>query len=141
MLFPSPMPIPSQLARGDDALALALFYDQIGGDLADVRKRLVTDERIDKFVRIFLSDETYAALEHAFENGLSEPAFRAAHTLKGVGRDLGFTALSQCASDLTEALRADEAGVYGNMEEAAELYARVRAAYADIVAAMPLLDA
>lgn len=122
-------------------MALATFYEQIDGDLADVRKRLVTDERIEKFVRIFQSDETYATLERAFAEGQAETAFRAAHTLKGMGRDLGFTELSQRASDLTEALRADADGVYGSMEAAAGHYERVCEAYAGIVGAMPLLDA
>lgn len=121
-------------------MALETFYAQIDGDLDDVRRRLLADERIEKFVRIFAADETYADLERAFAEGKADIAFRAAHTLKGMGRDLGFTGLSERASDLTEALRADDSGAYGDMEAAAELHARVREAYDDIMSAMPLLD-
>lgn len=121
-------------------MALVGFYEQVNGNLEDVRKRLLTDERIEKFVRIFAADETYANLQGAFENGEAEPAFRAAHTLKGMGRDLGFTALSERASELTEALRAGDDGVYGDIDAAAELYAQVQDAYDSIIAALPLMD-
>lgn len=122
-------------------MALATFYEQINGDLADVRKRLITDERVEKFVRVFIADETCATLQRAFAEGQVEVAFRAAHTLKGIGRDLGFTELARTASDLTEALRADENGTYGSMEGAVDLYERVSDAHTAILDAMPLLDA
>lgn len=126
--------------KGDALVALVTFYEQVEGDLDDVRKRLLTDERIEKFVRVFIADETYATLEKAFAEGRSEPAFRAAHTLKGISRDLGFSSLSEKASELTEALRADDDGAYGSIEDAASLYDRVRDAYGAIVEAVPLLD-
>lgn len=122
-------------------MALETFYTQVNGNLEDVRKRLLTDERVDKFVRIFAADETFATLERAFVEGNVEPAFRAAHTLKGMGRDLGFTDLSERASELTEALRADDDGNFGSLEDAAALYEQTSSAYAAIMAALPLLDA
>lgn len=121
-------------------MALEAFYQRIDGDLDDVRKRLITDERVEKFVRIFAADETYGALERAFAEGQAEQAFRAAHTMKGVGRDLGFTVLSARASELTEALRADENGAYGSLDAAAGAFAQVECAYMAVLAALPLLD-
>lgn len=117
------------------------FYEQVNGDLDDVRKRLLSDERIEKFVRIFAVDDTYATLEKAFAESDVASAFRAAHTMKGISRDLGFMALSERASELTEALRANADGIYGNITEAGSLYEQVRAAYDAIMMAMPLLDA
>lgn len=122
-------------------MALVTFYEQVNGDIDDVRKRLLTDERIEKFVRIFVADETYASLERAFAANDAEAAFRAAHTLKGMGRDLGFTVLAERASKLTEVLRADDDGVFGDMDAAAEPFEQVVRAYETIVAALPLLDA
>ena len=121
-------------------MAVETFYAQVNGDLDDVRRRLLTDDRVDKFVRIFASDETYAALERAFAEEQPEAAFRAAHTLKGMGRDLGFTEFGERASELTEALRADENGVFGSMEGATALFEQVKDAHAAILAALPLLD-
>lgn len=130
----------SERMKGDVLVALVTFYEQVDGDLDDVRKRLITDERIEKFVRVFAADETYATLEKAFAEDQVESAFRAAHTMKGISRDLGFSSLSERASELTEALRADDDGIYGSMEQAAGLYDRVRDAYAAIIEAVPLLD-
>lgn len=122
-------------------MALETFYAQVDGNLEDVRKRLLTDERVEKFVRIFAADETYASLERAFAEGQAETAFRAAHTLKGMGRDLGFTEFSERASALTEALRADDDGAFGSLDEAADFQRQVKAAYGTIMDALPLLDA
>ena len=47
-------------------MSLEEFYGAIGGDLDDVRSRLLTDERVEKFVRAFACDPTFAALEEAY---------------------------------------------------------------------------
>lgn len=53
-----------------------------------------TNERIAKFVTMFADDASYATLidNMAAENW--DEAFRAAHTLKGTARDMGFIDLS-----------------------------------------------
>ena len=86
-------------------MSLEAFYESAGGNLADVRARFLTDERIQKFLVYFFQDTSYDDLRAALTAGNSEEAFRAAHTLKGVSRDMGFTDLGEAASSVTEALR------------------------------------
>lgn len=85
------------------------LYQIAGGDYAGVIGRLRTNERIAKFVTMFADDASYTNLidNMAAENW--DEAFRAAHTLKGTARDMGFIDLSDRASEVTEALRASDA--------------------------------
>lgn len=122
-------------------MALAEFYETIDGNLDDVRSRLLTDERVEKFVRTFAADTTFQSLQDAYAAHDVESAFRAAHTLKGIGRDLGFTALFQNAADLADALRADSDGVFGDMSAAEPLHGAVAESYEAVIAALPVLDA
>ena len=78
-------------------MSLEIAYAAMGGDLETVRGRLLTDERIEKFAKIFLQDTSMQTLESALEAGDLPEAYRGAHTLKGVSRDLGFTPLFEAA--------------------------------------------
>ena len=111
----------------------------MGGDLETVRGRLLTDERIEKFAKIFLQDTSMQTLESALEAGDLPEAYRGAHTLKGVSRDLGFTPLFEAAAALSDALRLDDAGVPANMEAVSELMPAVRDAYATVVDAIAII--
>ena len=113
-------------------MSLEIAYAAMGGDLETVRGRLLTDERIEKFAKIFLQDTSMQTLESALEAGDLPEAYRGAHTLKGVSRDLGFTPLS-------DALRLDDAGVPANMEAVSELMPAVRDAYATVVDAIAII--
>ena len=111
-------------------MSLEIAYAAMGGDLETVRGRLLTDERIEKFAKIFLQDTSMQTLESAY---------RGAHTLKGVSRDLGFTPLFEAAAALSDALRLDDAGVPANMEAVPELMPAVRDAYATVVDAIAII--
>ena len=80
-------------------------YQSLGGNYAEVQQRLPSDRLIKRFVTKFLDDESFAQLTRAMSSGQREPAFRAAHTLKGVCANLSFTRLLTSASALTELLR------------------------------------
>lgn len=82
------------------------LYQIAGGDYAGVIGRLRTNERIAKFVTMFADDASYATLIDNIAAENWDEAFRAAHTLKGTARDMGFIDLSDRASEVTEALRA-----------------------------------
>lgn len=114
-------------------MSLEIAYAAMGGDLETVRGRLLTDERIEKFAKIFLQDTSMQTLESALEAGDLPEAYRGAHTLKGVSRDLGFTPLFEAAAALSDALRLDDAGVRPRVEAVPELMPAVRAAYALVV--------
>lgn len=81
------------------------FYTNIEGDFDDVLKRMRKEERILKYVNLFVQDPSYEGLLKSMEEGDYEEGFRMAHSLKGVCQNLGFTRLEVPASAVTEALR------------------------------------
>ena len=80
-------------------------YQVLGGDYAQVEKRLPGIHLIRRFIAGFLDDGSYPELCRAMEQGQTEEAFRAAHTLKGVRANLGFDRLTVSSGELTELLR------------------------------------
>ena len=83
-------------------------YAQMGADYTDVLKRLYSEAMIHKFVLLFLKDDSYQNLKEALAKQDVKEAFRAAHTLKGVCQNLGFSNLYVPAAALTETLRAGQ---------------------------------
>ncbi len=98
-------------------------YKKMGADYEDVLKRLYSEGMIRKFARMFLDDDSYPKLERSLKEENVEEAFRAAHTLKGVCQNLGFTNLYQPTCELTEVLRA------GTLEGSKEWFDRVTEQY------------
>ncbi len=80
-------------------------YAALGGNYEEVLARFRTEERILKFAGLFLKDDSFSNLCKALEENNLEDAFRAAHTLKGVSSNLGFTRLHLSSHALTELLR------------------------------------
>ena len=111
-------------------MTLEECYRAVGGDLAQVQRRLPSMALIERFVAKFLSDDSYAQLCRAMEAGQREEAFRAAHTLKGVCQNLSFTVLASSASACTEALRA------GDLAGGKQLFAQVETDYQALVSAL-----
>ena len=64
-------------------MTLEALYQEIEGNYRSVAQRLRTEERIKKFVLLFLKDSSYQAFLEAWEQEDGEAAFRAVHTLKG----------------------------------------------------------
>ena len=93
-------------------MTLKECYDALGGDYADVTSRLPSERFIQKFVLKFLEDGSYELLLRSLEAGNGEEAFRAAHTIKGMCQNLGFSKLSASSSELTECLRSGLNGDY-----------------------------
>lgn len=73
-------------------------------------------------------DLHYIRLLRAIENRDIETAFKAAHTMKGISANLGFTKMYSAFSIVTEELRS------GNIEKAAELMTRATDEYQKIIA-------
>lgn len=80
-------------------------YEQMQENYSEVNERLGNDAIIKRFVCNFLKDPSFQTLKEGLEEKDGEKAFRAAHTLKGVCLNLGFTKLNKCSSELTEKLR------------------------------------
>lgn len=100
------------------------FYEVIGGDYVGTKARLMTDERIVRFVNKFPADGSYQLLKDSLASGNVEEAFRAAHTIKGVAQNLGFTALFVSAEAVTEILRAGSLAVEDKMPDLDVSYKR-----------------
>ena len=96
-------------------------YHEMGGDFAQVEKRLPSVSLVKKFITKFLDDSSFSELCQAIQEGEREKAFRAAHTLKGVSANLSFSKLLSSAAQLTELLRPETdtipEGAEGLLEE------------------------
>lgn len=80
-------------------------YEEMGGSYEEVLSRLLTDDRIKKFLFKFLNGDSFHQLCSAMEVKNYEEAFKAVHTLKGVSANMAFTSLTQACDKLTENLR------------------------------------
>lgn len=87
-------------------MSLEACYAAVEGDLEGTRARLMSDDRIRKFLPMLAKDPSFHALEKALAAHDTEGAFRSAHTLKGTARDLGFVRLASLAEKMQEATRA-----------------------------------
>ena len=120
-------------------MSLEIAYAAMGADLEAVRRRLATDERIEKFAKLFLEDASMQSLEAALGRGNLAQAFRHAHTLKGVSRDLGFTPLLEASSALSDALRPGEDGDPKNPSAVPGLMSEVCSAYSLTIDAIGII--
>lgn len=111
-------------------MSLQECYAAIGGDFEGILGRLGSEKLVERFALKFLADGSYPSLIKAMEEENYEDAFRAAHTLKGVGMNLGFTGLHEASDLLTEALRG------GNKPADDTLLDKVKAEYEKTVAAL-----
>ena len=116
-------------------MTLQECYAAMGGNYEEVLGRLRSDRLIQKFVLKFVDDGSYQLLLDSMASQNYEDAFRAAHTIKGVCQNLGFTALMSSSSRLTEALRS------GVTPEAPALAKEVAADYERTAAALKELQA
>lgn len=110
-------------------------YQAMGADYEEVFGRLRSEKLITKFVLKFPGDPSFSQLQTTLEEKNVEEAFRAAHTLKGVAQNLGFTPLYEVTATLTEVLRA------GNLPEDESMMNAVAKEYERTIAAIGQLDA
>lgn len=120
---------------GEIIMTVKECYEVMKGDYDDVISRLRTDERVKKFLLKVLDDASYATLCSALERQDIEEAFRAAHTLKGVCKNLSLTNLAYSASNLTEALRGRQE--YG--DDIDPLFKKVKKDYSLTMACIQML--
>lgn len=118
---------------GELFMELEEFYKQVGGNFEDVKRRLLNEEFIRKFVLKFKDDETFDNLIDAFNKADYKEAFRFIHTLKGTSVNLGFDDLYQASCNLTECLRKKENLNDEELEEAGKLLQIVKDNYQKII--------
>ncbi len=103
------------------------LYNNIGGDYNKAIGRMQDDERIKKYLKFFLYDESFSQLKNGIESKNCEEAFKGAHTLKGVSQNMSFEVLSTKVIEITEELRA------GNLETAITLFPEVEKTYEKVI--------
>ena len=81
------------------------LYQSIGGDYDQAMRILRMDKLLDKHIRKFTKNNLVENLLAAGESMDPTALFEAAHALKGVSANLGLTALSNAASEITEEFR------------------------------------
>jgi HPt (histidine-containing phosphotransfer) domain-containing protein len=86
-------------------MSLQTCYAALGGDYEGTLGRFLSEPLLQKFVLKFLDDGSFALLLRSLDENDYQEAFRAAHTLKGVSQNLGFTPLQHASGRLAEALR------------------------------------
>ena len=103
------------------------FYDKIGGDYEKAISRMNDDERIKKYLKFFVVDESFINLKTSLKNRDCEQAFNAAHTLKGICQNMSFLHLSNLMHDITEELRNK------NIDQATILFEEVSNTYNNVI--------
>ena len=78
---------------GGDSMELRLVYEQLQGDYDDVIGRLLTEDRVKKYLFKFMDSPTMSLLLEALEKEDFEVAFRESHNLKGISANLGLSKL------------------------------------------------
>ena len=83
-----------------------------------------------KILKKFISDENFDVFRQAMNNGDTDTAFRAAHTLKGISSNLSITSLDRLLIEITDALRS------GNIEKARIYMPEVLKSYTELASAV-----
>ena len=115
------------IRKGEKEMTIKECYAVADADFADVIKRLGSEAMVKRFALKFPNDTSFEDLKEGIRLQDGEKAFRAAHTLKGVCLNLGFTGLGKASSELTEKLRGRE------ISGSEELMQEVEAKYTSLV--------
>ena len=100
-----------------------------GVDWDEILDRFMGNEDlIAKFMFKFLNDQSMNDLTRYLAEGNVTEAFKAVHTLKGVGANLGLKGFLTPVKELTEILRA------GSMEGYEEKYEEIKPKYEELIA-------
>lgn len=101
-------------------------YEAFNGDYDGVLGRMRSEALVRKFVLKFADDPNFNALQIALDGRNREDAFRAAHTIKGVCQNLGFTELQKSSELLTSVLRVNLTDdCFAMMNQVAEDYRKI----------------
>lgn len=109
------------------------LYTEVGGSYGSVKKALLSDRIIEKYVLRFREITCFSELSTQIAARQQEGSFRAVHALKGICQNIGFLNLQRSASELTELLR-PENGLHPTMEQMDKLFAQVKEDYTQALA-------
>ncbi len=99
-----------------------------GVNWKDLEDRFMNNEAlIERFMFKFLNDKSFSLLTDELNNGNTEEAFKACHTLKGVTGNLSLDGFKEPVIELTELLRA------GKTEGSSQLYEQIKEKYDPLI--------
>lgn len=112
------------------------FYQICSGDYNDVFSRLRSDERILKYLKMFLMDDTYLKLKESVALNDVNAIFSTSHNLKGMSANLGLTSLTEAASAICEETRHGNPSkpLFPMMEKITEVYEKIASSLKEIQA-------
>lgn len=109
--------------------ALEEKFVAAGNDYASLSERTFGDEAlIAQLMQIFLQDDSFKIMRQSMDNGETEAAFKAAHSLKGSCGMLGLTPLFEIMKIITDKLR------YGDLEGAEKVFPQTSEEYEKAIA-------
>ena len=102
-------------------------YATLNEDYDEVISRLVTDERITKYLKKFADGDGIEPIHGQLAEENYEEAFRTIHSLKGMAMNMGLSKLINVSSTLCEELRGGkpENPIDGMIEDVEKEYAHV----------------
>ena len=102
------------------------FYNAIGENYNRLLSRLLSSDRIEKYLTIFFSENSIEDLKTWIINNDFQSAINTAHTLKGVTATLGFDHLSSDICGLHGVLKNNETEKAGILcQQIVEEYERI----------------
>lgn len=87
---------------------LSEFYTLAGSSLETALSRLMKEDRIKKYLGMFLADENFSHLEDAVKSQDWKQVFEITHALKGMAANLELKNLFEASSNLCENTRNGE---------------------------------
>lgn len=103
-------------------MTLPELYQNIGGDYDQALRVLHIEKLIDKHIRKFPKNGVVDAVLAAGKTMDPTELFETAHALKGVSANLGLTALSDAAAEITEEFRPGNARSLSDAEIGEKLH-------------------
>lgn len=114
-------------------MTISEFYRSVNGNYVEISSRFLNDDRIRKYLYIFLEDKTFTRLCKELDSQNTHKAFLQAHTLKGLSQNLSLTSLAIYSDEITQELR------NGNLQIAISLLPKLSEEYTQIISAIKKL--
>ena len=109
------------------------FYNAIGENYDLLLSRLLSSDRIEKYLTLFFSDNIIEDMKTQIHNKDYMSAITTAHTLKGVTATLGFDRLASDICELHGALKNNEAENAGILcQQIVDEYERIYKLWCDM---------
>lgn len=110
------------------------FYSEVNGDYNEISSRILSEDRIRKYLYIFLRDKTFTNLCTEIDCNNTQKAFIYAHTLKGLSQNLSLSSLYAYSELITQALRNN------NIKKAVSLLPRLSEEYTRVMVGIKTLQ-